>query len=201
MSGAPKGSTASSIANAVAQQVGWFACVLGGAAGWGGAGASVALLLCVAHVLMSETPDREWRLLLAAGALGIVVDSLHAGFGILDFKGHEAGSLAPLWIVALWLQFGTALRFSFRWLSRRYGLASMLGLIGGPLAFLGGERLGAATFGEPRLLSLSVVAVSWALALPALVALADHLGGAGRYRVFKPLRRRQRVAPLESVGG
>lgn len=178
----------SSLLNAALYQAGWFACVWGAARGWGTVGAAVAIALVLAHLLLAEQPEREWPLMLSAAGIGIVADSLHAGFGILDFRGHEAGTLAPLWIVALWLQFGTVLHFSMRWLARRYALACTLGLVGGPLAFLAGERLGAASFGEPRALSLAFLGLSWALVLPTLVAIADRLGGAGRYRIWRPTR-------------
>lgn len=177
-------STKSSIFNVVTYQAGWFACVLGAAGEWETVGASIAFALALAHVALAERPEREWPLMLAAVGIGAVVDTLHAGFGIIEFRGHEAGTLAPLWIIALWLQFGTVLHFCMRWLSGRYLLASVLGLVGGPMSFLGGERLGAATFGEPRVLSLAVLGLSWAVALPALVAIADRLGGVGRYRIF-----------------
>jgi hypothetical protein len=102
---------------------------------------------------------------------------------VLEIK-PMSGTLAPLWIVALWVQFGTVLHFCMRWLSKRYLLASVLGLVGGPMSFLAGERLGAATFGQPRALSLAILALSWSIVLPALVAIADRLDEAGRYRIF-----------------
>jgi hypothetical protein len=106
---------------------------------------------------------------------------------VLEIK-PMSGTLAPLWIVALWVQFGTVLHFCMRWLSKRYLLASVLGLVGGPMSFLAGERLGAATFGEPRALSLAILALSWSIVLPALVAIADRLANeqdrAARYRIF-----------------
>lgn len=181
----PPAAAKSTILNVIAYQVGWFACVLGAAGGWATTGAWIAIALALLHVALAERPRAEWPLLVAAAALGVVADTLHAAFGLLDFRAHDAGAAAPLWIVALWLQFGTVLHFCMSWLSRRYLLSSALGLFGAPLAFLGGERLGAATFGEPRILSLAVVGLSWAVALPALVALADRLDGVGRYRIFR----------------
>lgn len=177
--------TRSSIANALLYQLGWFACVVGAAQGWGTTGAGIALLLVVLHLGLVERPERELPLVLATATIGLGAETLHASFGILDFRGHQAGSVAPLWVVALWLQFGTVLHFCLRWLSRRYALASLLGLLGGPLAFWSGERLGAAAFGEPRAFSLALLGLSWALLLPALVAIADRVGGSGRYRLFK----------------
>jgi hypothetical protein len=191
----------SSLFNAVFYQVGWFACVLGAAGGWETLGASAAIFLALFHLALAEQPDREWPLMLAAASIGIAADTLHAGLGVLDFQGHEAGTLAPLWIIALWLQFGTALHFCMRWLSRRYALACVLGLVGGPMAFLGGERLGAATFGEPRVLSVVLLGLSWAIILPTLVAIADRLGGIGRYRIFSPVARLQAVKGAEAGRG
>lgn len=122
--------------------------------------------------------------MLAAVVLGVGVEWFHTGVGILDLLGHQTGSAPPIWILGLWLQFATTLHFSLGWLSKRYLLATLLGLIGGPLAFLGGERLGAAAFGDPRALSLGVIALAWAIALPVLVRSADRLGGVGRYKIF-----------------
>ncbi len=177
-------SSASPLFNAVIYKIGWLACVVGAAVGWGTAGALVAIGLTALHAVLAERPEREWPLLLAAAALGMGLDTFHAAAGVLDFRGHQAGSIAPIWIVALWLQFATTLHFSLRWLSRRYALAAVLGLTGGPLAFLAGERIGAATFGDPRALSLAVIGLSWAIALPTLVAIADRLGWPGRYRLL-----------------
>lgn len=177
------GETASSMLNVVIYQVGWFACVLGAAGGWPQLGAALALALVGVHLLLASQPRREWPVLCFAVALGLIVDSAHASFGVLDFQAHTAGRPAPLWVLALWVQFGSALHFSLRWLSRRYVLASVLGLVGGPMAFLGGERLGAAVFGEPRALTLAVVGLSWALAMPLLVWVADRWSSEGLYRL------------------
>jgi hypothetical protein len=174
--------TRSSLLNALLYQVGWFACVLGAAAGWGSLGASLAIALAVVHLWLAESPGKEWPLMLAATGVGIVVESIHAALGVLEFQGYEVGTIAPLWIVVLWLQFATTLHFSLGWLSQRYRLAFVFGLIGGPLAFLGGERLGAATLGEPRMLSIGIIGLVWALAMPILVRFADRLGGRGLYR-------------------
>ena len=181
--------------NAVLYQVGWFACVLGAAHGWGTAGALLATALSMLHLALAEHPGREWPLMAVALVIGAWVDTLHGAFGVLDFPNHRPGTLAPLWLLALWLQFATTLNFSMRWLSRNFLLAGALGLIGGPLVFLTGERLGAATLGEPRWLSIAVLGVVWALALPGLAALARRLGGAGRYPLIEARAQRSSTGP------
>ncbi len=174
----------SSLLNAALYQLGWLVCVLGAAGGWGTAGASIAFALIALHLALAQRPRLEIPVIAAAAAIGLTADTLHAAFGVLRFGGHEPGALAPLWILALWMQFATALHFCLRWLSKRYLLASALGLIGGPLSFLGGERLGAATFGEPRLAAVAVLGLTWSITLPLLVAVADRFAtGGGAYRL------------------
>jgi hypothetical protein len=79
-------------------------------------------------------------------------------------------------VVALWVQLGTTLRGCLAWLAPRPRLAALLGAVGGPLAFAGGERLGAAVWGEPRAATAAALAIAWATALPLLFRIARRLG-------------------------
>ena len=159
--------------NLALYQVGWFACVFGAANGRAWAGAGVAMALAAVHLALVRDRAREGRLLVAAAALGLVLDSLHLNLGFFDYpSGTPVAGLAPPWIVALWVQFATLLHFGLRWLSGRYALASVLGFLGGPLSFWGGERIGAIEFASPAAyLGLAFV---WALAMPLLVWLGDR---------------------------
>jgi hypothetical protein len=157
-------------------QAGWLACVLGAAHGLGEAGALVALALLAVHVALSRDRPGELALAAAAGLLGLVVDSLIAASGRLNFADAPVAFLAPPWVLALWMQLGTTLRGCLAWLAASPVRAALFGLIGGPLAFLGGERLGAATWAEPRWATVLTLAVAWGAATPLLFALAARLG-------------------------
>jgi hypothetical protein len=61
-----------------------------------------------------------------------------------------------------------------RALRGRPALGAVLGLVGGPLAYLGGEKLGAVALVQP-VPALAALAVVWALATPLLLALALRL--------------------------
>ncbi len=52
-------------------------------------------------------------------------------------------------------------------------LAAIFGAIGGPLSYMAGERLGAIALGDPRWRSLLVLSISWAVAMPLLMALSQ----------------------------
>lgn len=168
-----RGGTATLI-NLALYQLGWFACVLGAANGHAWAGAGLALALVAVHVVLVRDRGRTAWLLLAAAALGLVLDSVQLNLGVFRYpSGTPLAGLAPPWIVVLWLQFATLLHFGLRWLSGRYALAALLGFAGGPLSFWGGERLGAIEFaGAAAYLALALV---WSLAMPLLIWLGDRL--------------------------
>lgn len=166
-------------------QAGWLACVAGAARGRADLGALIALALVVLHVALSRDRAAESRIVLASGAVGLLLDSLQAATGRLAFAGALQPWLAPLWVIALWLQLGTLLRGSLAWLAFRPRLAALLGATGAPLAFWSGERLGAAVWGEPRWGTALSLALAWGVALPLLFALARRLaaGAPSGYRL------------------
>lgn len=160
--------------NLALYQAGWFACVLGAGTGRVWAGAGLALVLVAVHLFLVRDRSRELQLLLAAGALGLLVDSLQLGAGIFSYPGGTViAGLAPPWIVLLWVQFATLLRFGLKWMSGRYLLAAILGLVGGPLSFFAGERAGAIEFAS--IAAYAVLAAVWAVTMPILVWFGDRL--------------------------
>jgi hypothetical protein len=64
------------------------------------------------------------------------------------------------------------------WLKQRWLLASLMGAVFGPLAFIAGEKLGAVQFID-RLMALLALAIGWAMLLPLLLWIADEI----KYRV------------------
>jgi hypothetical protein len=174
-----KGTVKEKILNLALYEFGWFACVFGAAWGQGGAGAALAGSLLLIHLALAKDRRSEVQIVVLCGTVGFVLDSAQSLTGRLSFTGpflDPYATLAPAWVVMLWLQLGTTLRYSLSWLSGRYALAAALGVVGGPAAFLAGERLGAATWGEPRWLTALSLAVVWGLATPLLVGAADRIG-------------------------
>jgi hypothetical protein len=170
-------------------QAGWLACVAGAARGAADLGAVAAFALVAVHLALARERGIEARIVLLCGAVGLLLDSAQAAAGRIAFAGAPLPWLAPLWVVALWLQLGTILRGCLAWLEGRPALAALLGAVGGPLAFRGGERLGAAVWGEPRWLTAASLALVWGAATPLLVAAAARIGRgrAGGYRLPGPV--------------
>ena len=165
------------LTNVAIFQIAWFACVLGGAAGKPSVGIAVVTAAVAYHLYMARRPLPEAALLSLAALIGAFWDGQLIGHGWLVYpSGIVAEWIAPTWIIAMWVSFATTLNVSLRWLHGRYGLAMILGALGGPLAFYAGERLAGVQFSDP-LVALSVLSAGWALITPTLVLAAGHLDG------------------------
>jgi hypothetical protein len=161
-------------------QAGWFACVLGAANGhpWI-APATVATAIAL-HLALATAPAIELKLIVVVTLSGALWDSMLTGLGWLVYpSGSIFSGAAPYWIAALWALYATTLNVSMRWLHKRTAIAALFGLIGGPLAYWGAQKLGAVTFAQP-LAATVALAVGWALLMPLTLALARQWDGMAR---------------------
>ncbi|MFN7924908.1 MAG: DUF2878 domain-containing protein [Bryobacteraceae bacterium] len=152
--------------NILGFQLVWFACVLSAAAGQSWIGLCVFAAVIGLHLLYSSPRVKEAGLLILAACLGLVVETVLLAAGAFRFPSESL--LPPAWMIALWVNFATTLRYSMRWLEGRYALAAVLGAVAGPLAYLGGARLGAIAGVD----SVWPILVAWAAMTPFLVWIA-----------------------------
>jgi hypothetical protein len=158
-------------------QAGWLACVLGAANGRAWSGMIIALVLLGLHLLLVRDRREELQLLVTAGAIGFVADTLQQSIGVFRFpSGYVLAWAVPPWIVVMWVQFASTFRYCMSWLMKSPRLAALFGAIGGPLAFWIGSRLGGVTFGARPWLSLLSIAVVWSTALPLMAWLMRRRG-------------------------
>ena len=76
----------------------------------------------------------------------------------------------------MWLLFATTLNVSLRWLRGNYKAAALLGLIGGPMSYYGGAKLGGLIFINMSA-ALTALALGWAVVTPFLVWLSKRFDG------------------------
>jgi len=156
----------SKFVNFVGFQVGWFACVLGATRGWPWIGPAYVLAWCAWCVRSAKRPLRTALATLLVGALGALVGWIELDRGWLNFVGAAPlPQLPPPWILALWLLFATTFDSSLAWVTRRAWTTALFSLIGAPLSYLAGERLGALSILEPRTNSMLGIGVLWAVAV------------------------------------
>ncbi len=110
---------------------------------------------------------KQWKIDLSLIALstllGIVLDNTLAMTGCVRYVGSILVGHSPLWLVAIWAGFGATLRHSQAMLVRSMPIALMTGFLGGPLAYLGGEKLERMTVNG--LYGWCAVSILWGAAL------------------------------------
>lgn len=163
--------------NVVLFQAAWFAIVLGAAAGRPWIAPIVAGAVLIWHAYNARQPRRELALVGVAVAVGAVFETLMATLQVLEpASGVLVPGIAAYWLVCLWAVFSTTLNVSLRWLRNRPVVAAVFGAIGGPLAYVGGSKLGALHL-EATYPTIGALGVGWALATPLLLAAARRLDG------------------------
>jgi hypothetical protein len=165
-----------SLINFAAFQTCWFASVLGAAAGVPLLGPAFAAVWLPLHIRAAKSSaGLELKLILAAGALGYLLDSALVLGGWISFPAQaQLGVPSTLWMVTLWLGFAATLRHSLGWLRGRYVVSALLGIVVGPLAYWGGSKLGAIVLVD-SVSSLLPISVEWLIAMPLLLMTISYL--------------------------
>jgi hypothetical protein len=165
--------------NFIIFQICWFACVMGAANNLGWLGPLLVLVTVPLQIrLLTENHRGEILFVITCGILGALLETLMIVANVYTPVDRGWGQVSPPWMAALWFNFALLVSISLAWLKGKYAAAALLGGLAGPVAYWGGEKLGAltvaATFGRGYL----ILAIMWALALPLLVFLHNRLTGA-----------------------
>jgi Protein of unknown function (DUF2878) len=165
------------IINFVLFQIGWLACVLGAARQLPWLGVGMVLAIVAWHLWQARLPKSEAILLLIALFIGGLFDQMLLSLNLVSYQAHGWGAaLVPAWILALWLVFVTTLNVSLRWMRGKWLVAILFGAIGGPLAYMGAAKLGAATLNAlPR--SYIALSLGWAILTPLLLKISEKFDG------------------------
>ena len=165
------------IINFVLFQIGWFACVLGAAKQMPWLGVITVAAILVWHLSQAKHAKPELILLVLVLIIGGSFDQLMLSSGLISYQAHGwSNTLTPAWILALWAEFVTILNVSLRWMRGKWLVAILFGAIGGPLAYMGAEKLGAVTLNS---LPASYIALSvgWAILTPLFLVLSQKFDG------------------------
>lgn len=167
-------------------QLSWFACVLGAASNspWIGPAAGAGTLAF--NLLVLEKPLNVLKLAVVGALLGLAVETPLILTGLVSYSAPgPLANLPPLWLIALWVVFSTLPNTALAQLHGRVLLQAVLGLVGAPLAYLAGERLGAMSFIERPTLGLAAIGLLWAVAFPTLMAAAKRIERGPRDRTTR----------------
>jgi hypothetical protein len=163
--------------NLIAFQISWFSCVIGAGMQYPWLGAIIVLTFTVWHLRGSKNAQAEILLLSIVMMIGGLFDQVLQSASLIHYQSHGwSDALVPAWILALWLAFACTLNVSLRWMRGKWLLSIIFGLIGGPLAYIGAEKLGAATL-TTMPTSYIALAVGWSILMPLLLFISRKFDG------------------------
>jgi hypothetical protein len=162
----------SKLINFLLFQFGWFTAILGAAYGRTSEAIIVSVVIILIHLKVIQNYMQDIKLFIYAAIIGFLFDGLIQYNSLILYNNPGwPYPLTPLWIIILWIMFAMTLNHSLSWLKGRMALAALFGSIGGPLAYIAGEKLGAITITETQ--ALFVLSLGWAVFTPLLVYLSQ----------------------------
>lgn len=167
--------TMNRILNAVGFQSAWWVLVVSAGLGLDRAALVYAVALACAHVYWSQNRRRECKIAALVMFIGTVLDSTLQASGVIRFNGWAVGPLSPMWLWMLWLLFGMTLNSSLAFLKTRpLVLSAALGALLGPMNYIAGAQLGAASLVVTHA-HIAQLGLCWLIALPVMVWLAQKM--------------------------
>ena len=162
------------IINFVLFQAAWFVCVLGASYNQTYLALALSIIILLIHFSLIKKRMLDVKLIIIAGLIGLLFDGALLNFDLIIYTDPGLPyPFTPIWIVMLWMTFAMTLNHSLAWLSQKYYLSILFGAIGGPLAYIAGEKLGAITLLSTN--SIITLSVGWALITPILLIIANKL--------------------------
>lgn len=162
------------IINFVLFQAAWFVCVLGASYNHTYLAFTLSLIILLLHFAIIKNRMLELKLIIIAGLIGLLFDGALLNFDLIIYNDPGLPyPFTPIWIVMLWMIFAMTLNHSLAWLSQKIYISILFGAMGGPLAYIAGEKLGAITLLSTN--SIITLSIGWALITPILLTIANKL--------------------------
>lgn len=167
--------SSSKFVNALFLKVAWVACVVGGNSYGLGV---VFAMLCLN--IYQRNIAADWPYAVGLGLFGLVLDSAWMLLGVLDYASSASLSiagitLAPLWIVLLWVAVGLSLNHGLIFFVERPLIGGLLVGASAPFSYMAGERFGAVVI--PSYENLVVLGLVWFVVYYALFSLTKYVNG------------------------
>lgn len=162
------------IVSVVAFQAAWAACAYGTVHSVPQFGVLVSMASLALGVLLAERRLGRIVLSVLLGLYGLAAETIILRSGVLSYTSPGPyPTVAPVWIIGLWMAFAILIKPAFGWLQGRLLLAALLGAVAGPMSYYAAMRLGALQFAEPEWAGLTAVSVMWAVGMPFALTVSN----------------------------
>jgi hypothetical protein len=171
----------SKIANALGYQAVWFATLFSTYKGHFWLGFLCSLAFALLMFGFGGKAKQDVRIVIIGLILGIATDTLFAASGWIEYaQPWSMMTIAPLWIIALWLSFSLTLNHSMAFLRNNYFLAAAFGFLGGPLAYWCADRVfDVINYGTSTGLVMLGLGICWGTIIPLIFYIDERLSVQG----------------------
>ena len=147
--------------NFIAFQIIWFIAILGAANSIQWPAFIAVGLFCAWQLSPNRRQPHDMTLILLALFIGFIIDGIYQAAGLIEYQLAIPYS-PPFWILLLWISFALVINHSLAWLKKEPWYPVVFGLIGAPMSYYAGFRLGSVNFPNGFAVCSIYISISWA---------------------------------------
>ena len=167
--------------NFLLYQSAWFALILGVSYDLVWPGIGFALVTLVVHFFVSTVKRKDLVVLLLTTLLGTIAETVFQLLNVFEIvRGDLWPPIAAPWLIVMWASFSTTLCRSMEWVFKSGKTALALGFVFGPIAYVGGNRMGAIRL-ELTWERGFMLAIIWALVMLVLSVVVQKVDPLGHF--------------------
>lgn len=151
---------------------------IGFAAGWyclvkyGNIAIPFVTIYLLGHILYQKNKRVDLSTIVIVSCVGFVSDTILTSANIIQFNNTHY--IPPYWFIILWPLFSSMLNHCLKiFYKAHWILNSMLGAVGGLLAYIAGENINS-SFSVNRNL-IYIICITWAILFPLFIVLSGWL--------------------------
>ena len=164
------------IINVIGFYICWWITIYGAVSKLYYIGPLATLIFIIIHLYKVTNHKKEDIFLVFSFFLGLFIETFLLNLNIIIHQGYLVKyGIAPLWSVSLWLCFATTLLHSFKWLSNRYFISSLLGILSAPMIYFSMESMGVVSFGLSKSLVILFSSILWGIFFPVFIYFSDKI--------------------------
>ena len=165
------------IFNVISFYIYWWLCLIGSSRGDFFYGPLAALVYFIIHFFIIDNKYKEFKYIIICMILGILIETLMLQLNFIEYRGYLSSNynIAPLWVIVLWMGFGTTVFHSFKWVLGKYKLSFLLGAIFTPVIYFSAYKIGSIAFNYNVLTSYLILSLIWGFTLLLLIYIADKI--------------------------
>ena len=155
----------------------WWISIFGAANNNNFIGPIFVLIFLLVHFLYVVNQKNEIIFILICFFIGLFVETCFLKFNVIDYRGYLPNkfNIAPLWVVFLWMCFGSSISQSFKWAKGNYFYLSLLGVVSGPIIYVSATKVEALYFNFSIYFNLMSVSIAWGIFVPLVVYISDQM--------------------------